>query len=227
MLKFIIDFEKDAWNWWRIFSPKKPLYSLGKLTEKDKEFAGTLKNTSFEEAYSKLRDFLYQKYLIETRLDAFMIAVSKEWEKIENEYILTLEKITKREFPFKKDAITVYATTAFLNPYNVSERWMMLFPMRKIEQAKTLIAHELLHFQFHYYFERQLIGSGVLPKNFHLIKESLTFLLNEPEFQNILPFSDKCYTQAQEKMQASLKDFWNKNKNFDLLVEETVREANK
>lgn len=218
MLNFVIDFQKDIWNWKRIFNKEKFLYSVERLPEKDRNFVLDL-NTKND---NDCADFLLKKYSSDFRADLFMIAISGKWKEIEEKFILILEKITGKKFIFFEDKITVFFTSAPLCPYNINEKWFMIFPVGDLNYADTLIAHELLHFHFQYYYEDELDKKGVKGENFHLLKESLTFLLNEPEFNDILPASDRGYVNHQE-FRKKLKEMWNKNKNFDLFINEAIK----
>lgn len=221
MLKFIVDSQKDAWNWWRIFNSKETIYPKERLSEKNRNFVMTIEGKSFPECYHRLQDFLYEKYLTETRPDLFSIVCVKEWEAVEKKFISILEELTKKEFLFKNEIITTYITTAPLSPYNITEKWLMIFPTKDVEQIKTSIAHELFHFHFQSHYEEQIIRRGLTKNDFHLLKESITFILNEPNFKDIITILDKGYASHKE-FRLILKEIWDKEKDFDLFIEKAV-----
>jgi len=218
MIKFIVDFQKDIWNWKRIFNNRKELYSVERLPQKDKEFILNIKNHTNNDCI----DFIYKKYSSDFRADLFMIAASKEWLKIEKDFVSILEKMTGKNFIFNEDLITAFFTSAPLCPYNIAEKWFMLFPVSDLNYANTLIAHELFHFHFHSHYENYLNGKGVTGENFQLLKESLTILLNEKEFKYVLPIPDKGYEKHKE-FREKLKQLWGENKNFDTFIENSIR----
>jgi len=88
-----------------------------------------------------------------------------------------------------------------------------------IEMLKVTCAHELMHLQFHYYFEENL-RKTITKKQFKDIKEALTILLNI-EFKDILKKKDLGYPNHK-----NLRDFiekqWKKKKDFDILLDKCV-----
>jgi hypothetical protein len=53
----------------------------------------------------------------------------------------------------------------------------------------NIVAHEILHFQFHTYYSDYPKVKLLDPEQYYLLKESLTFLLNH-EFKDILKEKD-------------------------------------
>jgi len=53
------------------------------------------------------------------------------------------------------------------------------------------------------------------------LKEALTFLLNEPEFDGIILSQDSEYPEHQE-LRKKLKNIWLKNKDFQKLLDQAI-----
>ena len=222
MLKFIVDFEKDIWNWKRIFGSERVLYPIERLPQGDHEFIMSIKEVHDDADINRVWiDFIEKKYGSGMRVDLFAIAAKKEWDIVEEKIFALFEQITKKPFVFRDVPITAVITTAKLAPYNVHERWLMLFPSATIEYARTLIAHELLHFHFHEQYEQALIKNGVSKDDFHTIKEAMTVLLNAEEFKDVITVPDKGY-EVHNELRNKLHEEWEKTKNFDHLIDVAV-----
>jgi len=63
---------------------------------------------------------------------------------------------------------------------------------------------------------------GLNNKQIEDLKESLTFLLNEPEFKEIILVKDKGY-QNHQKMRRQLKKIWRRDKNFSKFLEKSIK----
>jgi len=90
----------------------------------------------------------------------------------------------------------------------------------------TTICHELLHLQFLHYYRDYLEKKGLNDKQIEDIKESLTFLLNEPEFENIILSKDRGYPEHQ-RVRQQLKKIWQENKTFSKFLDKAINEINK
>ena len=53
------------------------------------------------------------------------------------------------------------------------------------------------------------------------LKEALTFLLNESEFEGIILSQDNGYPEHQ-KLRKKLKNIWSKDRNLQNLIDETI-----
>ena len=227
MLKFIVDVEKDIWNWRRIFGSERTLYPIERLPQGDRDFIANIKEMHDDADIDRVWiDFIEKKYSAGMRVDLFAIAAKKEWDLVEEKIFTLFEQITKKPFVFRDVLITVIITTAKLAPYNVSERWLMLFPSATIEYARTLIAHELFHFHFHEHYEQTLIKNGVSGDNFHIIKEAMTVLLNEEEFKDVITVPDKGY-EVHNELRNKLHEEWGKTKDFNHLIDVAVNFVSK
>ncbi len=227
MLKFIVDVEKDIWNWRRIFGSERTLYPIERLPQGDRDFIANIKEMHDDADIDRVWiDFIEKKYSAGMRVDLFAIAAKKEWDLVEEKIFTLFEQITKKPFVFRDVLITVIITTAKLAPYNVSERWLMLFPSATIEYARTLIARELFHFHFHEHYEQTLIKNGVSGDNFHIIKEAMTVLLNEEEFKDVITVPDKGY-EVHNELRNKLHEEWGKTKDFNHLIDVAVNFVSK
>lgn len=107
-------------------------------------------------------------------------------------------------------------------PYNPEEAWFMISMWHNIPMSITTICHELLHFHFLYYYGKYLKKKGLSQNKIEDLKESLTFLLNESEFDEIILVEDKGYP-AHQKLRVQLNQLWQKEKNFERFLEKAIK----
>jgi hypothetical protein len=105
-----------------------------------------------------------------------------------------------------------------------NEKWFKVPFRGNILFAPTKIAHELLHFHYYHWNEKKVLEKCSKTES-ELLKEALTFLLNE-EFQNILVPCDNNYVQ-HEKLRLQLSKFWKEKKNYDALILYGIELVNK
>lgn len=197
-------------NWFK-FMPEEDLLILDKI-----------KNTTVEEAFKILMPYLENKYENNKEL---IDSTAKEIKTIldlqKDEVFKVLEKLTKHPIEYKE--IKIRLTTLNRCPYTW-ETWeiLMVAPKRwdKKEFWTSTLAHEMLHMQTHRYYESEYPMNQLNKKQFNLIKESLTFLLNH-EFEGIEMRKDPWYENHQ-KFRKVLEDYrlslW-ENKDFEKLIE--------
>jgi len=143
------------------------------------------------------------------------------WRTKEKEYFQKLAKITQK--PIYRDNFGAFFTSGFMCPYNLKEAWFMISMWHNLVSSIGTICHELLHLQFTHHYEKWCLQNGLSKKQFGDLKESLTFLLNEPEFENITLVEDTGYPKHQ-KLRAQLQKFWQKEKNFEKFLEKAIKE---
>lgn len=90
----------------------------------------------------------------------------------------------------------------------------------------TTICHEIMHFQFLHHYKSYLNKKGLSNKQIETLKEALTFLLNEPEFNQIISSEDTGYSEHQE-LRKNLKNIWTKENNFQKMLDKAVLGINK
>lgn len=85
----------------------------------------------------------------------------------------------------------------------------------------TTICHEMLHLQFLFYYKEYLQKNGLNNDQIEDLKESLTFLLNEPEFEKIILCQDEGYPEHKE-LRKKLQKIWLKEKDFQKLIDKAI-----
>lgn len=143
--------------------------------------------------------------------------VKKSWKKIEKSYFKRLEKITKHKIYTNR--FICYITTTVKCPYFKKENAFMIGILNSVENILKTIAHEIMHLQFHYYFEDDL-RKKISYEKFHDLKEALTVLLNI-EFKDLQIGEDKGYLQ-HKKFREFIISEWEKQKDFEILLDKCI-----
>jgi hypothetical protein len=216
-IHFGYDIKKDAWSWVLIAKskniwgrdPKRQVVHIP-----DDLLKKILKN-NHRKAEVFVVDYLknhpnrkYREKVIREEIKA----LENIWRTKEAEYFKILEQITQK--PIYRKNFGAYYTSGFMCPYNLIQAWFMVSMWHNIPFSIGTICHEVMHLQFHYYYEKWCLKNGLSKDQFHNLKESLTFLLNEPEFENIILQNEQGYPDHL-KLRSQLQKLWQKEKNFE------------
>ncbi|MGA2130181.1 MAG: hypothetical protein ABSG05_01015 [Candidatus Pacearchaeota archaeon] len=212
---FKFDIEKDAENYYKAAnSSSKWGYDFSKIMRP--EVVKKVRGKTWKKSRTYLLNMLKRGYPKDKkRFQKHSKLIKSAWKKIEKRYFKKLEKITKRKIYTKK--FTCYFTTIGRCPYSIKNISFMANIFTN--DASLVIAHEVMHLQFHYYFEdeiRKTLSEG----KFQDLKEALTVLLNV-EFKDILKEKDKGYPSHVKIRQFIVKQ-WKKEKDFDVLIDKCV-----
>ncbi len=216
------DLEKDAYNWRCAMNAFTNGRSYEKMSEEDLNILSQIKWSSQERANKILLPYLDKKYknnreYVEEAVGDIKTILDEQKSLIfEN-----MEKLTKH--PILRDDFHIYFTTCLRWPYAWKTWEIRMFDPGKIERRirgwTQSFAHELIHMQTHKYYENEYPMNQLNWKQFNLIKESLTFLLNH-EFPWVNMAIDRWYPQHQDYRKI-LEDYrlscWDK-KDFEDLI---------
>ena len=118
-----------------------------------------------------------------------MQTLEESWRVVEKKYFETLSRIIQK--PIFKNNFGCYFTTGLMCPYNEKEHWFMVSMWHSIPFSITTICHEVMHLQFLHYYKKYLVKKGLRKDQIENLKEALTFLLNEKEFDDIILRSEE------------------------------------
>jgi hypothetical protein len=213
--KIIYSYHHDARDWYLGLFGKSFNSSWPKVPpDKYKEFKKLVDGFSEEEAVSNFVVYLKQKKRdaeIEEAKDFF----SQEYSKKFNIACEWLEKTTKRELAIKN--FTIFLTTSPRAPYNYQRGYLWCYFKEKDPIENFL--HEVLHFQFHYYWQDDSSSpvSKLTERDFNILKESLTVILDESLIP-LIKSPDVGYASHQE-LRKLLHRYWIRYRDFDKLVD--------
>jgi hypothetical protein len=136
-----------------------------------------------EAAFEMLLPYLEDKY---KKNEVEILQKMKEFQEVLNQYkdiiFQKIEELTKH--PIDYDEIIMFLTTYRRCPYDREKGYIRLAIDADKSRILTILAHEVLHFQFHKYYSNLPRIKSLNFEQFDTIKESLTFLLNF-EFKGI------------------------------------------
>jgi len=231
-IKFEYNLTKDAYNYARIILFSTPLgasKNLDLIPEKvQKEVKKSYKihpinhskliEMSSHKIFEPIIAYLNAKIENEV-LDYNKRLLETEWESIENKYFQRLsELLQKTVYPAN---YTCYLTTLYSCPYSEKGNWFMVSAFSSLSNQIYVICHEFMHLQFIHWYKNYCLKRKLTDKEFWHIKEVMTFLLNEPEFREIIPFQDKGYL-IHRQLKKRLEKLWKKDKNFKVFLDEVI-----
>jgi hypothetical protein len=223
-VKFNYNLHKDAWSW-VLIAKDKDTWGLNwrdQIAHIPDELLKKIEKVSFFRAQKIVEKYISRDYSKKYKNEVMyseMQALEKSWGTVEKKYFDILSEITGKPIFTKK--FDCYITTGFMCPDNEKEGWFMVSMWHSIPFSITTICHEIMHLQFLYYYKDYLIKSGLKKDQIENLKESLTFLLNEPEFNKVILCQDDGYPEHNE-LRKKLKNIWLKTKNFQKLIDGAI-----
>jgi len=218
-LEFQFDKEKDLHNIWETCNSKS---DYGHNFKKDvtQNILDICEDKDYKRCKKDLQKTMspfYKNHLINRTLEAF----EKSWKDIGKEYFVRLEKITKRKISFNE--VNVYLTTSGRCPYNPHGKPVHFFInfFSNIPTALTIAGHELMHIHIHNTDYWTKIENAIGYDKTHDLKEALTELLNL-EFRDLWLADDFGYP-GHTKLRKYISQQWNKNKDFEKLIELSIK----
>lgn len=210
------DIEKDAWNFWEACN--KTSHGVDWKSRIDPNVSNAIQTKTFEDAKSFLIPYLENYYLKNKELmNKIVVDVQNIFDLKLDESCRRMELVTKRKL-YKNDFIC-FLTTFPRCPYSLENGYIWFYINLSKEKCIDVFLHELLHFQFIYYFKNKV---DLSEKDFDYLKEAMTVILNL-EFEDLMFSPDNGYIIYKELRQ-KLLDFWTKDKDFDKLIEYGVSE---
>ena len=221
---FGYDIRKDAWSW-VIIAKSKDVFGTSQkdnVAHIPRGLLSQIQKNEFSQAVIITEKHLKndtnrgnKEKLIKKKIST----LEQAWRPIEEKYFNALSKITGEPISAKK--FGCFITTGSMCPYEEKENWFMVSFGYSIPSSITTICHEIMHFQFLHYYYSYLKSKSLDRKQVEALKESLTFLLNEPEFNNVISSKDIGYSEHQD-LRKKLKDIWSKTNNFHELINKAV-----
>lgn len=221
---FSYDLKKDAWSW-VVIAKSKDLWGLNwkyQVAHIPDDLLVKIKKNNFAQAQKIVEKHIkenprakYKNLVVREERQA----LEKAWRSVEKKYFDALAKITQR--PIFTENFGCYFTTGVMCPYSEKENWFMASMWRSIPASITTICHEVMHLQFLHYYRDHLKEKGLKKNQIENLKEALTFLLNEREFDEIILCDDNGYPEHQ-KLRKKLRKIWRKDRNFEKLLKKGV-----
>ena len=202
---FKIDPISDEKNWRRIKRLPKLPYGLKKV--RGKRVVGRKKIKDFSSIGVK-------------KLKAKKTELEKYFKNNGMKFFKRIELVTNK--PICAKVFNVDFTSVGVHPYFIKNNFFMISAYDDLATNLTRIAHEILHFQFHYYYETYCKKKGLKNPERSDLKEALTFLLNEEEFKDLLSDRDPSYPN-HKILRQKLSKIWRKDRNFRDLLDQGIK----
>lgn len=212
--KLVLNLEKDMRNRWDACN--KVSHGVDWKQRIDKNISDEIVWKTEKEASDFLWPYLEQYYKDH---DKVINTLLFEWQNLINKKIdracKTLENVVGK--PMYRTEFIWFLTTFPRWPYSYQKWYLWLYYNRPVEHYMGTFLHELLHFQFIHYYKDIMPVTSLTKKQFEILKESMTVILNH-ECREFLWKPDDWYPIHQE-YRVQLDNFWKQNKNFaDLVV---------
>lgn len=230
-VNFEYNLKKDAASWVLIAKgKKKDFWGLNKREQTEhisSELLKKIQKLSRQKAEKLIADKIgsdNKKKLKDALIKEQIKALKKSWNLVEKKYFQRLSQVTQK--PIFLNKFNCFITTGFMAPYNEKENWFMVSLWNSVPGSITTICHELLHLQFLKYYRPYLKKKGLKNEQIEILKEALTFLLNEKEFSDLLLCDDPGYP-AHQKLRRKLHRLWQKEKDFPKFLDLVIKEIKK
>lgn len=223
-VKFKYNINNDAWSWVSIAKDKN-LWGLDwnfQVSFIPKNLLEKIVNTEFLEAQNLVRKYLENhplKIYRSTVVDKTILSLEGIWGTVENNFFDTFSSLTKKKI--YRDNFDCFLTTGFVCIDNAEKNWFMVSVWHSLPFSITSICHELFHLHFLHHYYEYFKKKGLNKEQINNLKESLTFLLNEPEFSKIILVEDIGYPE-HFLLREKLKNIWHTNKDFNNLLEKAI-----
>jgi len=208
-----IDKEKDAWNWWHAANHSSHGVNWSERIKQPqmREIIGLDK----EAAMKILLPFLDKYYQDNAELIASQLKAGQELFLQQGQAAMgKMVQIFNR--PLYKNSFVGFLTTFPRCPYNYEEGYFWLCALWPAKCYLGTFLHELLHFQFIFYYQDKILPL-IGKEKFERLKESLTVILND-DFREFLCQSDQGYAVDQESRQKLLQK-WQEDKDIDQIID--------
>ncbi|MFH0856759.1 MAG: hypothetical protein V1860_02585 [bacterium] len=223
-VNFNYDVTKDAWSW-ALIAKDKNMWGLNwrdQIAQIPDELLEKIENADSSYAQKIIKEYIENDPKKEYKnkvMYSEMRTLEKVWRIIERKYFKILSEIMQKLIFL--DVIDCYFTTGFVCIDNGEENWFMVSMWHSIPFSITNVCHEIMHLQFLNGYKDYLKEKGLKNNQIEDIKESLTFLLNEPEFDKIILCQDAGYPE-HERLRNRMKSIWQEDKNFQRFLDKAI-----
>jgi len=220
-IKVKIDINKDAWNYWQACS-NQGLHGMDWSKRAEPIVLENVAGKTEAEAYAWLLPYLEQKYK-EIDINVWAKQIQAELMPEYPKVMRVVEEITQK--PFYLEDINLFVTTFNRSPYDwwKGSIWIV-FDSSKDRIIRTLV-HEMLHFQFHYYYGDKVIDE-VGKAKFEAIKEGMTLILNDYLFE-WTGIKETTYTIYEELAKELLNLWKSSSHDFKKFIEGSIKVVEK
>lgn len=154
-------------------------------------------------------------------LNSIVTDINKEWLKIEKNFLIKLEKIHKKPFPY--NSVRGIVSSANRCGYSTKNHWFATGMRQNKFVAIDVATHEMMHFMFHKYCWKTCSKKGLSFKQIWDIKEAFTVLLNL-ECSSMRFEPDLGYPE-HKNIRDAIEKSWKKSPDFDKALGSAIKAA--
>jgi hypothetical protein len=214
---FRINIERDAWNYYSTINSENK-WGGNFLENFTPKIIKKFKGRKWDEVKKEVLELVNQFYKHhEKEIEDKLEEIEEAWRKAEKEYFHRLRKITQHKIYAKE--FKAYTTCVGRCPYYLKEDAFMISINGSVQRILVTIMHEIMHLQFHHYFEEKL-KKELTNEQFQDLKEALTVLLNH-DFRDLLGEEDRGYPKHKE-LREFIEEQWAKKKDFNSLLIKSI-----
>lgn len=216
------------WDWSRHILDKYPVLDKKLKNVKKKSERNKITHDFFEDFILRNKD------LLEKKAEKFQ----KEWNKINNEYMVTLSEVLEIDWPEEDKQIRAFISPNPICPRYIKQRIFDVYHLSSLEWMKAVAMHEILHFL---YFEKwKEFSPKTNEKHFnapHLVWKLSEIvpkaILSDERVQEIFKHNPTVYDKYYElKINGKplldyLDEFYFKRKNFKDFLKKSWEFVNK
>jgi hypothetical protein len=225
MIKFDYSIEKDAW-WWAKLARDKDLFGMDwkkEVTPMPEKLIKEMNRLPLEKAIELAADHLKSRELqseVEEIINYEKQVLRKAWRKREDQFFKLTEELFEKEM-YRKE-FYAYFTTLFMCPYDYDKHMFMVSVWKSLPWQIGTIAHEVMHLQFINQYYDYIIEENSLTKDqFEEIKEAVTIILNEEQFERIVLIEQLTYPD-HEKTADMIKKLRTEGKSLKEIVDQYI-----
>lgn len=216
IVRFVVDKRIDIKNHFITLDAYKRHFSGGTFPRNDRnERLLKLSPAKQRAAISKEIDWYYSKKNV--FLNVLADDINHTWGNIEKDFTSRIELVHQRPFTFKE--IKGVLSSAGRFGYH-SGKWFATSMFQNKFKAMDTGIHEMMHFMFHKYYQKECVKRGLTEQQIWDIKESFTVLLNL-EFADLRFDKDFGYPQ-HKKIREAIQKSWTKYHDFNKALETAI-----
>lgn len=219
IVKFVIDKNLDIQNHLiGLDTYKNKTHS--RAQQKNEKMNILLKLSKSKQKISIAKDIAkYYSLAKKKYLDSITADINREWLKIEKDFLIKLEKIHKKPFPYNSVRGVISSADRF--GYSTKGRWFATGMRQNKFVAIDIATHEMMHFMFHKYYWKVCLDKGLSSKQIWAIKEAFTVLLNL-ECSSMRFELDRGYPE-HKNIREAIEKSWKNNHNFEKALEFAIK----
>lgn len=221
-IRFSLNKNLDKWVGYHFLDHQKGGRDFGKSIIKiHPELSSIKKNSSEKKKQAGVERYVDSFYEVHVnRLESVRKKFEQKWERVAQPFFISIDQIFDQPWP--KGLYFSYLSIFPCGPRFLENKTFQIFYLTEKEESLD-VAHELLHFLFYDYFEKNFSGINITDRSVWILSEVLnTLILNLPEFYAIFRVSHRHPYPNHLSLIESLKPEWENRKDLNSFLKSTL-----